>query len=623
MSDFEIFPQRWDDDFQKMESDFKHSFPQNADDQSVAASPTGNNARWPIPRLIRCDSGRASAPPAPTASRSKIVDIPGQHTRPKPETPTVAIPDHVDPFAAMKAETAQRNAVSAAIESTERYNKHMEKAWDQQNFFNSRSLLSQEPIFPLRKTIEVTAPLPYSCFPKPALEFIEYLSYKSPARRELAAGNLIGAFFCAAYGNWEIRDVNGTCELVTGYMLISAKSGIGKSNIATTIRRPFEEVENEWQQQHLEEQPEATNDVLKDIIKALRKNASKSTERTLWKELDVDAVVDCMRDDYAEIRRLEMAIKKGVIFPRLLLDKVTTEKLPFELMAQNEAVVIIDAEGGPFTQKNLADVTIFLEAYMGEKYSFASQTNEFLNLLSPYLGMCLSVQPDKMKKIYGNPKFSEYGLTARILPLHVSGLHTPDYGSPSILKESETWYNNKMRSLLNYKRDGGRYTLELDPEAQRFMTAFHAKIDMYKTVEEFQHCNTFINRLSRHALRLAAALHLMHHDRPHTLKVSGKTMSDAIDLAEYFLQHASAAFNPKNIDGIKYAEKILKWMKGTLSRPPKSHFSAREAQNGIGHCTIVQIMAGLEELESRNIIRCYEMKPNKSPCYVVHPRAYW
>ena len=526
-------------------------------------------------------------------------------------------------FAQMKRETAYRNAYSSAIESTERLEKHGQNAIDKDTLIQTTALLSGQPLLPLKKSLHVNAALPLVHMPEAAIAFIQDVAAGSQARLEMASAGLLGAMFAAARGVWQIREGDHVQPL-TGYVLISSASGTGKSTVAEILRRPFLETQFLLQQMFVGERRGAYATALSESLKVEAKILRKKLADYLENGGVLNQAPDMFVNEYEELEQLKRKKGDGEKIPRLLLDQVTMAQLPFELANQGGVAAIIDAEGSILSQIGAGDSTILLKAQTGEYYAKDTKVSGAVEIHHPCLALCLFVQPDKMRRFFQNPQFVDHGLAARMLPLLASESSASCWDfSRTLSASSKGWYEKTVRGLLSRQRfdpegqNAPRYTLDLTPGALSILRAFHNQIAEGLRAGRFRSCEAFANRLVSHAKNIAGALHLMMHESPENYPIDERAMQGGVAFADYFLRHATAVFDPNGLDGIIFAWKLYNWM----NRNRLTAFTEREAHRGVGHCAVEQIRAGIDELQSCNVIRRCPTLRRGTTC-VVHPYAY-
>lgn len=519
---------------------------------------------------------------------------------------------------------AHADAWSGYVESGIRLAKNQQHVSDAQFVDNARRHLATLMMLPLRKRLEVTAPIPLDLLPSPASSFIRSLAASQGISVEMAAVCVLGAIFIAARGNFRIKVSDLHYEVLTAFILLAASSGERKSAGLGNARRVFEDVQLEWQQKFSYEGKETENKVLQKALKRAEAELAKKLDELLQDGMTVETAKSELRADFQRIEHLRKMVKKRATLPRILLDTPTLEALAVELERQGEALGIFEAEGG-FWKNRLRSFLddILLKAYTGEPFGSDTKTLGSVSLQAPVLAICTLVQPNVLEDLYSDDELVGHGLIPRILPLFA-----PSQGGirnrfpPELQSDLIKWYREHIRALLNIRRPAGQdnertfHDLPLTPEAKAEIDRYGRHVEDQIQAGLFDRYPAFANKLVGHAVRLAGATHLLKHTAPQDHAIDQKTVACGIAFAEFFRQHAAVAFTPEARDGITYAPKILSWM--TRHRP--FTFTEREAQRGVGHCNAAQVRAGIDELERHGYLLRYT-NGTTHRC-VVHPNLY-
>jgi len=297
--------------------------------------------------------------------------------------------------------------------------------------------------------------------------------------------------------------------------------------------------------------------------------------------------------------------------PKLLIDSPTSKELSMEMARQGEAIGIFEAEGGIWKHRvRSSDDNIFLKGFTGEPFGDET-TAESVTMRKPCLAICNYIQEPVAEKLYSNDALKGDGMLPRILPVFVSKNHGNRAPYPrEVSDELVKKYSDKIHSLFSIQRPTGikgertYYDLELTGDARKVWQDYANWIANKISAGAFKDFEAFGEKLAGHAVRLAGALHLLKFDVPHDHQIDAATMNAGVNLAEYFANHAYAAFDKDRLQGVKYAKKILKW----ISLHKETQFTERDAQRGVGHCTIADIRAGMDVLEKHGYIGRYVTK---------------
>lgn len=540
------------------------------------------------------------------------------------KNPSEVLPPQGDFISSLKDETTWNNAISGNIESRKRLYRHQVEAYDEQALNNLLAELSMRPMLKLRGSISSCVEPPVTLLPPEAEELVRQLSGGDLGRLQVACACLLGMTFAAARGNWTLKDHRGFRQLVTDYMIVSAPSGWGKSTMLGDLAKPFSEFELRLQQGHQlsrrASNPAATLLALRGVEQSLLAQIRKRCRETG----DPDAAVEAFQAQLAEVLEQKSQLEAEVhAVPRLLLDRVTLEQLPHEMAAQGDVAAIFGDEGGILRQIRPSNADIFVKGATGESFSTSTRGSGMVAIAHPCLAVLLLVQPSKLDLLFGNEDLVDYGVAARFLPV-LSHIAPGGIAKPDQVVDGR-WLRQKIHTILEKReriRIGvetrPRYTLELDPDATVAVDAFSRQLkeEMDSSSKAMRH---FLDRLPWHAKNLAGALHLLKYAVPDERAIDIETMKGGIAFAEFFRQHAEAAYDPSARDGVIFAPKILRWIK--RDRPMR--FTDRDAHRGVGsgRCTVAQVRAGLDELERANYVRRYLTGSGKM-LYLVHPAAY-
>lgn len=263
---------------------------------------------------------------------------------------------------------------------------------------------------------------------------------------------------------------------------------------------------------------------------------------------------------------------------KLFVDDVTAEKLTSVLAENRSKAAIVSAEGGIFDilngiyTKNV-NIDVFLKGHSGDTIRVDRIGRASESILHPALTMLLAVQPEVLNGLISNGTFRGRGLTARFLySMPKSSLGIRSFHTVPIAESIKTKYTKLIRSLL--ETDGKEEPITLSENA----TVILEKL-FRDTESRFQADLTEIadwaGKYVGAVLRIAGLLHIaQHHEFLDFTEVSGETMKNAVQIGEYFLEHAKAAYSLMGADPVnKQSEYLL----NAIQRSQISEFSRRDA----------------------------------------------
>ena len=526
----------------------------------------------------------------------------------------------------LRNEMTINNTFSGYIESRERREKAELRVLDaqQQNIF--RQQLAQRPIFSVPTDLDIRAEFPLAAFPSNMARIIREVADSLQVPIEAVGSALIGASSIAARGNFQINVKPGHNEALTTYIMVGLASGGRKSAIVGFFRRIFNTVEQELQ---IAFDTDATECMLtKDVLKSIKKLVQKEELATLLPEgalsyTETAAIVA------EKLKSIQEDIDKVYWRPRFLVDSPTLKELAVAMGTQDEAIGIMEAEGGIWKNRVLSNVDdILLKGFTMEPFSDETSTAGSVILNAPCLSICSLVQMDVAETLYSRSKLKDHGVLPRILVVFAKWRGGPKrVDIPPISADATDFYEDKIRSLLNITRPEGQkgvrtwHTIELSSEARAALLPFEQEINRRIHEGHFANFESFGEKLIGHAIRLAGIVHLWEHQEPHADPIGDKAMQAGIQLARFYSQHAMAAFDLERLQGLKFAHKILNWIK----REHIKFFSKRDAQRSIGRCQAQDIQAGIDQLEHCGILGQYVTSTHSLRCIVnpsFNPHAF-
>lgn len=506
----------------------------------------------------------------------------------------------------IKQVTQHNRMVVGLAKSQEDMIKLQEKQANEYAINQLRSQLALMKMMPLQKELDVAVPFPLEKLPDWTARLISETAYSLQVPKEAVAPGLLGATFIGARGNYVVQVKKDYQEAVTEYILVIMPSGGRKSAIVGFFRKPIDEVEAELQIAFDLDAPNRKIE-LEALIAIKEKYKAKFMSKLNLKSL---ANLKEYAQQVAEVLEpVEREIQNVKARPKLLMDSPTSKALAMEMARQDEAIGLFEPEGGVWKHRiRASDDNIYLKSATMEPFGDETNTAGTAVMRRPCLACCSYVQGVVAEILYSKDGLKRDGLLPRILPAFVSWRdENRDPNPMDVSDELVEMYSAKIRSLLDIQRpegqDGERplHVLELTDDARKLWRDYASHVVAGIHAGRFTDFEAFGEKLAGHAVRLAGAVHLLKHEVPHEHMIDAETMDAGIALAEFFAEHAVAAYDKSRLQGLKYAKKILNW----VDRHRKPVFTARQVHRGVGHCKSVDITAGLDLLEQHGIIGRY------------------
>ena len=285
------------------------------------------------------------------------------------------------------------------------------------------------------------------------------------------------------------------------------------------------------------------------------------------------------RNDDSVMPQLESAIRDLTEFKeekplKLYVDDITTEKLVSVLAQNGGRMAILSTEGGIFDTlagiyTKHVNIDVILKAYSGDAIRVDRIGRESESILRPTLTMLLMAQPDVLSGLMQNKTFRGRGLTARVLySIPRSFVGKRRYRTEPIPDAVYRAYESRITNMLREEYPPEPMQITLSTEADQMIEAFAEELEP-KIRGEYAEISDWAGKLVGNTLRIAGLLCRASADRisefgdmKEALIIDGATMANAIRLAEYFTEHAKAAYSLMGADDtVRLCRYVLKAVK--------------------------------------------------------------
>lgn len=324
------------------------------------------------------------------------------------------------------------------------------------------------------------------------------------------------------------------------------------------------------------------------------------------------------------------------VVPRILADDVTPEAAASLLAEQHGRLAIMSAEGGIFDiiagrYSHIPNLDVWLKGHAGDPMKIDRKGRPAEYIQRPAVTVAVMIQPAVLDAVARNPSMRGRGLLARFLyclpdsrvgyrlsnpppvPAHIAGTYTT--AVKLLATELAEWVDPVV--------------LPLDPSASAVLQQFQETLEpRMRPGKDLAHIADWANKLAGAAVRIAGLLHLAADPAGGWRKpVGADRMTDAVQLARFFIQHALAAFDAMTGDPVLAdAATIVDALLGKNL----STFTVRDLHRTIVRSRFASADAAgpaLEMLIELGWIR-HQPLPTKpgpgrkpSPAYDLHPRA--
>jgi replicative DNA helicase len=422
-------------------------------------------------------------------------------------------------------------------------------------------------------------PFPLDTLPDWGSAMIEGVSEETQTPADLAGVVFLGALSAAAGGRAVIEVRPGWTEPVNLYTAVVMPPGSRKSAVFREMTTPITDAERqlcETARADIQEQ---------EVARTVADEAAKRAIATAAKD---------PKNDHAKAQAIAaagiaMAITPRA-WPRLLADDVTPEAATSLLAQQGGRLAILSAEGdifdvmsGRYSAGQIPNLGVFLKGHAGDTILVDRKGREPERIDRPALTIGLCIQPQVLLDIARRPVLRGRGLLARVLyslPADVVGYREiePD----TVQAEVRDLYRQNLAALV-VSLDGWTdpAVLLVTPEAAKALAEFQRVIEprLRNGAGDLAAVRDWASKLAGAAVRIAGLLHLAEHLKDGWGKpIEADTMERAVQLGEYFTEHARAAFDQMGTEPlVDDARVLLAWIKRTEAK----EFTKRDLHRGV------------------------------------------
>ncbi len=456
----------------------------------------------------------------------------------------------------------------------------------------------EEPI-PLARSLP--EPFPAAVLPAVLSEFVQAVAASKQTPVDLPGLLVLAVLGALGSRRFKVEVVPGYREPLNLYVAVVMDPGSRKSAIFREVTEPLAELERELQQRWAPEAALAREQRLADEgrLKSLRERAAKEAEAPQRGLLLQEAAA------------LSESLSDPPFQPRLLVDDVTPEKLVGLLAEQGGRLALMSAEGGVFGmmagrygREGGPNLDVYLKGHAGDLLRVDRVGRPSETVPDPALTVGLTVQPDVLRSLAGQPGFRGRGLIARFLfALPESLVGHRLFQSAAADERSGERYGCLIRALGNWLLSSEEMSaLHLSPEALMVWRAWAETVELeQREGEALAHLRDWASKLAGATVRIAGGLHLaLQAEEPErSLVISGETMGAACLLGRYLRSHALAAFGMMGADPAEQlAERVLTWIR----ERSLSEFSLRDCYRAL-KTVAAEMVEALRLLETLGWLR--------------------
>ena len=387
-------------------------------------------------------------------------------------------------------------------------------------------------------------PFPTEALPTWLGEWVCAEAEHSQTAPDLAGTLALGVLSTARAGRTRIESPPGHVEPVNLFLATVLPSGSRKSSVFAAAKRPIQEFERELVEGTRSDRAIERERLrlLEDRVDHARKQAAKGEGDERYEaENDLERIVQ-------ERAEMEAGLRSE---PRIVTDDCTPEMLALILSQQAGRIAIWCPEGGElfemmrgrYATNSRANLGVYLQGHAGDSVAVDRKHGESIRIDEPALTIATTIQPQVLEDLGLERAARGRGLHARFLfSLPATTLGSRAARTSPVPASIEDTYHARVRFLLS---DEEPRLLRLSPEAEAlsidFFEGLEPRLDPHGG--DLSDLADWAGKLPGAVSRLAGLLHEAAHVGGETPElVPGGTMQAAIQLGEYFLEHARRAF---------------------------------------------------------------------------------
>jgi len=402
---------------------------------------------------------------------------------------------------------------------------------------------------------------------------------------QMVGACLLGVISMAAGKGIQVESFEGRRSRPNLYVIVSASSGIGKSDLGKVIFAPLYAMASERMQRfHAYERPKVQAKLRQIEAKLKRMDASADQSITGIEEL------------VKEQSKLERKLRE----PKTLVEDCTQEALEAALEFGDGSLGLLSSDARSVMRnlmgryrKGATGEDVFLKGWSEDPILVERITRAPLFVEAPCISMCLIVQPDLFSRMVSTQGFLESGFLARVLPAVVDSppgfLRVSGKLEMGVKDEYEEW----IRAILE------TYRFRTDPACLQFTADARRRLDTFR-FEALRDGYLYpgiavcTRRWAEMAVRVALCLHLAHHGQnAYQHPVGDYFAMKAIEVVRWFAAQQREVFEGSVEQSRR--EKLLRLMDLVLEKGSEG-VTVRMASKRLG-CKSVEVRHLVEGAE--------------------------
>ena len=386
------------------------------------------------------------------------------------------------------------------------------------------------------------AAFPLHCLPPDAQAMAEGICQAVRVPASLAGPCVLGILSAAIGAGLEVQSGPKRTSRANLFIMASAESGSGKSEVVSQAAAPVYEFEREllerWKADVL---PGAKAEV--EMLQA-EIGRSKKTVAPVENGEKRNGIRAQLQTKLAAVAVAEEALRP----PVLCVEDVTTEKLVPMLSRPGETLFSVSSDAGAvvknllgrYSKGDSTDEGIYLKAWTGERVKVDRLGRDSVLLERPCLTALWCVQPDKVDALLSVQALSDGGLLPRLLLCHTGcemrEIATGNENTDPAPEAAESW-RTLVRDLIEVFHLPASKAAIVQPQSEALCLLnehYNGIVHRCRT-GELRDVQSFAARWTEQAWRIALCLHAGTYGKEAgTAPLNAQTASCAIQLANWF-----------------------------------------------------------------------------------------
>ena len=397
------------------------------------------------------------------------------------------------------------------------------------------------PVKPLTPQSSELPPFPVECLPEPLRSYVSSVSEHSQTSPDMAAVIGLGTLAVCLQSKYRVEGSPGYFEPLSLYTVVIAPPGERKSSVMNDMTRALRDYADEYNRSRSAD-IKANRRERESLQRQINAQQKKLEQSGKWED---EAQLNVLNDQLEALPELKPA--------RFFADDCSSEALT-SLMAENGGVIsVISTEGGVFDMmngrySNKVNIDVWLKGHCGDTIYVDRKCREAESIAHPALSAILSIQPCVLEEIMTNATMSGRGLIARFLYASPpSRIGSRSFTSRPIPPEIEADYRSMIYRLMALDRPEEPRTLTLAPDATEQIAEYFQHHERF-LVGEGQAISDWASKYIGAVLRIAGLIHVAEMQPEGSPIITGATITRAICIGQYFLQHSLYAYSMMGTD---------------------------------------------------------------------------